>query len=217
MPRLASITTQQLTVAGVSIPLDTTPRYVSLALDSTDYNEGDTVTATLTTAYVDDDVTVGYTLTGVSANDLSAGSTTGTFTIASNSASATFTLDTDGLTEGVDTFVITLAATDSEDTATGSLTDSATVQDTSNDPTRTPWLDDNDDIITVAQIISPVAMQVNAVFAINPSVPINVEGRTSGTTTTIINITANTGSIIEVDDNGNSTNFIVGEELNITV
>ena len=195
--------------------MDDAVEYVSLLLDSTSYNEGDTITATVNTRNVDNGTTVDYTVTGVSASDLSTGSLNGTITINSNTGTVAFDLAQDGLTEGVDTFTITLVSVDSNGTATGSLNDSATVQDTSNDPTRTPWLDDNDDIITVAQIISPIAMQVNAVFAVNPTVPINIEGRTSGTTTTITNISANTGSILEVDDDGNSTNFIVGEELNI--
>lgn len=77
------------------------------------------------------------------------------------------------------------------------------------------WLDDNGDPVTVRQIISPIAMQLNGAFAVNPNLPIDIEGRISGATTTIINISANTGSILEVDDNGNSTNFIPGEGLNI--
>lgn len=77
------------------------------------------------------------------------------------------------------------------------------------------WLDDNSNPVTVRSIISPIAMQLNASFAVNPTVPIEIEGRTSGAATTITNISANTGSILEVDDNGNSNTFIVGEALNI--
>lgn len=77
------------------------------------------------------------------------------------------------------------------------------------------WLDDNGDPVTVANIISPVAMQVNGAFAVNPTVPFDIEGATSGATTTITNIAANTGSLLELDDNGNSTSFQVGEQLNI--
>jgi hypothetical protein len=143
------------------------------------------------------------------------GTLTGTITINSNQGTAQFTLSNDGLTEGTDNFTLTLAATDSAGNATDSINGTAAVLDTSNDPTRTPWLDDNDDIVTVSQIISPIAMQLNAVFATNPTVPLTIEGRTSGATTTITNISANTGTILEIDDNGNSTNFIVNEELNL--
>ena len=77
------------------------------------------------------------------------------------------------------------------------------------------WTDDNGDPVTVASIISPIAMQVNGVFAQNPTVPFDIEGVTSGATTTVTNIAANTGTILELDDNGNSTAFQVGEQLNI--
>ena len=83
--------------------------------------------------------------------------------------------------------------------------------------TASVWIDDNSDPVTVRQIISPIAMQLNGVFAVNPSLPITIEGVTSGASTTITNISANTGSILEVDDNGNSTSFIVGESLIIFV
>jgi hypothetical protein len=110
---------------------------------------------------------------------------------------------------------VTLAATDSAGTSTGALTDSASIIDTSNDPNNTIWLDDNDNPVTIRQIISAVSLQVNGVFAVNPTVPLTVEGRTSGATTTFTNISANTGSVLEVDDSGNSTSFIVGEQLNL--
>jgi hypothetical protein len=37
----------------------------------------------------------------------------------------------------------------------------------------------------------------------------------SGATTTITNVSANTGTVLEIDDNGNSTSFTVGEQLNL--
>jgi hypothetical protein len=77
------------------------------------------------------------------------------------------------------------------------------------------WLDDNDDPVTVRQIISPIAMQVNGAFAVDPVTPFTIEGADSGATTTITNISLNTGAILEIDDNGNSTSFTVGEQLNI--
>jgi hypothetical protein len=60
-------------------------------------------------------------------------------------------------------------------------------------------------------------MQINGVFAANPSVPRTVEGRTSGTRTTITSVTARTGTYIEVDDTGNSTSFVLGEQLNLVL
>ena len=82
-------------------------------------------------------------------------------------------------------------------------------------PQTGTWLDDNGDPVTVASIVSPIAMQVNGVFAVSPTVPFTIQGADSGATTTITNIAANTGTLLELDDDGNSTSFTVGEQLNI--
>lgn len=214
MPRLASLINNQLTgkVTYSSVPAPA--QYLGLELNASSYNEGATITATVSTANVSNGTTVGYTVTGVSANDLSSGSLTGTITISSNTGSVQFVLNNDGLTEGTDTFVITLASTDSAGVGTGSLFDNAAINDTSNDPTTTLWLGTNDQPTTVRQIIGGFSMQINGVFAPSPTVPITIEGRSSGARTTIVAVTANTGTFIEVDDTGNSTNFTVGEQLN---
>jgi hypothetical protein len=211
MPRIASITSQ--TLAGIATPLEAA--YNSLAFTRRSYNEGNTMIATLRTRNIPNGTTVNYTVTGMTIGDLSAGSLTGTLIISGNSAFATWTLSNDTLTEGTDTFTLTLAGIDSIGTVTGSLSDSVSVIDTSNTQGITPWLDNNDSIITVRSIISPIAMQINGVFATNPLVPIIIQGRTSGAQTTITNIAANTGSILEIDDDGNSTSFVVDEELNL--
>jgi hypothetical protein len=169
----------------------------------------------VSTSGVADGVTVGYTITGVSSGDLSSGLLTGTITINSNTGTVTFGIANDGLTEGQDIFTITLAATDSAGTSTLGASASAIVNDTSNDPTTSLWLDDNDAATTVRTIIGATSMQINGVFASNPSVPRTIEGRTSGTRTTITAVTARTGTYIEVDDTGNSTSFVIGESLNL--
>jgi hypothetical protein len=87
--------------------------------------------------------------------------------------------------------------------------------DTPAPPATGNWTDDNGDPVTVASIISPVSMQVNGAFAVDPTVPFTIQGVTSGATTTITNIAANTGTLLELDDNGNSTSFTVGEQLDI--
>jgi hypothetical protein len=58
-------------------------------------------------------------------------------------------------------------------------------------------------------------MQINGVFAANPSVPRTIQGRTSGAETTITAITARTDTFIEVNDTGNSASFVVDEQLNL--
>jgi hypothetical protein len=215
MPRLTSLTSKQLTGVGITYsspaPL---AQYFGIELNASTYNEGATVTATVTTAGIADGTTVGYAVTGVSTNDISAGSLTGNITINSNTGTVSWTLSNDGLTEGTDTFTVTLAAQDSTANATGSLSDSATVVDTSNNPNTTLWLDNNDAATTVRSVIGGFSMQINGVFSSNPPVPIAIQGRTSGTRTTITAISARTSTYIEVDDTGNSTNFAINEQLN---
>ena len=215
MPRLASITSRSLTAIATQ-PQELLPVY-SISLDQSSYNEGDTVTATITALRVEDGVTVNYTVTGLSTGDITAGSLSGTATIASETATVTWTLAEDGLTEGADTFTFSLAAQDSAGNDTDFAAASATVNDTSFDPNATPWLDDTDTIVTVRSIIGSTSMTFNGAFATNPGVPIDIEGRITGTTTTITAITANTGTFFEVNDTGNSTQFQIGEEINLVL
>ena len=79
------------------------------ALSSSDpsVDEGDTFTITLTTTNVANDTQVGYTITGVSTADIGA-SLTGNFTVSNNTATATFTVTSDELTEGAETFTLSL-------------------------------------------------------------------------------------------------------------
>jgi hypothetical protein len=88
-------------------------------------------------------------------------------------------------------------------------------EDTPAPPQEGNWTDDNGDPVTVRSIISPVAMQINGVFAQNPTTPFTIQGATSGATTTITNISANTGTILEIEDSGNSTSFQINEQLDI--
>jgi subtilisin family serine protease/plastocyanin len=113
------------------------PSYDSLTSSASSINEGDTVTFTVSTSNVINGTTIGYTVSGISASDLSSGSLTGDITINSNTGSVSFTLDNDVTTEGNETLTLTLAATDSASTATGSLNRSVTIIDTSQAPTPT--------------------------------------------------------------------------------
>jgi hypothetical protein len=76
------------------------------------------------------------------------------------------------------------------------------------------WLDDNGTNVAVSSIVSGIAIQVNAVLASNPATPFNIQGRLSGATTTVSAVSANTGTVLELDVN-NSFGFQVGEGLNI--
>jgi len=215
MPRLASLTSKQLTGVGITYSeIEAVAVYFGVELNASSYNEGDNLTATVSTANVPNGTTVGYTVTGVSTGDLGVGSLTGTITINSNAGTVSWTLANDGLTEGTDTFTITLASTDSAGNSTLSVSDSASIIDTSNNPGTTLWLDNNDAATTVRSVIGGFSMQINGVFSSNPPVPIAIQGRTSGTRTTITAISARTSTYIEVDDTGNSTNFAINEQLN---
>ena len=117
-------------ILNFSAPENTTPTYTSLTSNSP-ANEGVTVTFTVTTQNVVDGTTVGYTITGISAGDLSSGSLTGNITITSNIGTVSVTLSNDTTTEGSETMTMTLDATDSAGTNTGSLTSPTVIIDTS--------------------------------------------------------------------------------------
>jgi hypothetical protein len=75
------------------------------------------------------------------------------------------------------------------------------------------FLDDNDNIVTVESIISAVALQLSGSFATSPNAPFKIKGLTSGAIATVNAVSANTGSIIEVDISGTGNSFFIGEEL----
>ena len=100
-----------------------------------DENDNNVLTITLDTQRVFDNVTVPYTVTGISAADLISGSLQGNFTIVNNTGSISFTFDPDQITEGGETFSLTLNTPDSDGFATGEPNISVTVTDSSQDPT----------------------------------------------------------------------------------
>jgi hypothetical protein len=83
-----------------------TPVY-SLAPNISFVNEGGTVTFTLTTANVDSGEVIPYSVSGITAADLTAGSLTGNF-IVGTTETATFTVRSDSLTEGTESINISL-------------------------------------------------------------------------------------------------------------
>lgn len=70
--------------------------------------EGGTITVQIQTTNVPNGTTYGYTVTGISAADLSAGSLTGNLVINQNVGTAYFTIANDNLTEGTETFTFTI-------------------------------------------------------------------------------------------------------------
>jgi hypothetical protein len=71
-------------------------------------NEGSSVTFTLSTTNVANGTVLPYTISGISANDVTTGSLTGSFTVNSGLATTTITMSADQLTEGAETATLTL-------------------------------------------------------------------------------------------------------------
>lgn len=76
------------------------------------------------------------------------------------------------------------------------------------------WLDDSVNPVTVSSIVSSVAIQVTASIASPPPTPFAIIGQSSGASTNVTSISANTGTILELNVN-NSNGFIQGEALDI--
>jgi len=83
------------------------PTY-ALSRSSASVNEGSTFTITLTTTNVANGTLVPFTITGVESADIDDASLTGNFTVVSGTASIVFTATEDFLTEGTQTFTLTL-------------------------------------------------------------------------------------------------------------
>jgi hypothetical protein len=230
MPRLASITSQALT--GIARITETTAQAAySIVLSATDNvnSTGNTLyngeTATFTITAVDDTITdpgsfvtpTLYWSIGATTSEFT--SVSGSINLASNShdgdttMTSTYSLDivtaSSIVSEGSQTLVLREGAVDGPVAATYTVSIENFVPPPGN------WTDDNGDPVTVASIVSPIAMQVNGVFAVNPGVPFTIQGAITGAETTIINIAANTGTLLEIDDSGNSNAFQIGEQLDI--
>ena len=96
------------TVLGeVSPSVPPTPTY-AIGRSLSAVNEGSSVTFTLSTTNVANGTVLPYTISGISANDVTTGSLTGSFTVSNNLATATITMSADQLTEGAETATLTL-------------------------------------------------------------------------------------------------------------
>jgi hypothetical protein len=85
-------------------------RTYALSTSATTVTEGDVFVITLTTTNVFNGTTVPYTITGVSSSDINNASLSGNFTINSNSATQSFTTTADLISEGTETFTLTLGS-----------------------------------------------------------------------------------------------------------
>lgn len=93
---------QGRTILGTATPTYTVGRSLSAV------NEGSSVTFTLSTTNVANGTVLPYTISGISSNDVTTGSLTGSFTINSGLATTTITMSADQLTEGAETATLTL-------------------------------------------------------------------------------------------------------------
>jgi hypothetical protein len=109
-------------ISSSTLPSDNTPMY-ALYRSPSITDEGTTVTYTLATTNVAEGTLVSYTVTGISQADLSSGSLTGDFTVgADGTATVSFTIANDELTEGVETMLL----------SSGGQSLDVTINDTSN-------------------------------------------------------------------------------------
>jgi Concanavalin A-like lectin/glucanases superfamily len=111
---------------SISITINDTSVNATFNLTSsvTSSNEGSTFTVTLSGTGMPNGYVVPYIITGVSSEDINNASLTGNFTVNNNSGSVNFTVTADYITEGTETFVLSLV--DSPTT-----TVSVTINDTS--------------------------------------------------------------------------------------
>ena len=99
--------------ASVSVTINDTsltPTY-SLSRSAATVTEGGSFTITLNTTNLANGVTVPYTITGVSSSDINGASLTGNFTVSGNTASLVVDTTWDYVTEGAETFTLTINPT----------------------------------------------------------------------------------------------------------
>ena len=95
-------------LSGFNVPIDnTTPTY-TLSGPAGSINESTNFTITLTTTNVANGTSVPYTITGVTSADISNASLTGNLVMQNNSASLSYTMAQDSLTEGQENLTFAL-------------------------------------------------------------------------------------------------------------
>jgi len=109
---------------GVRPPTVSGPTY-SLIATAASVNEGGTVTFILTTTGVADGTSVPFTITGINGTDISGSPLTGSFTVSSGTAAASYNVANDATTEGSETITLTL------DSIVPATSTSVTINDTS--------------------------------------------------------------------------------------
>jgi hypothetical protein len=152
---------------AASISVFPAPTY-SLSRSAASVNEGSSITFTLTTAGVANGTSVPYTISGISAGDLSSGSLTGNFVVNNGSATITLTAASDALTDGAETISITA----------GGQTSSVTLNDTSTTPSPTYTLSRSAASINEGSSVTFTLTTTNVANGTN--IPYSVTGISAG-------------------------------------
>lgn len=165
------VTPGGILVAGGTTP-PTSPTY-ALSRSSATVDEGGTVTITLTTTNVANGTAVPYTITGagITAGDLGLGSLTASFTVNANTASLVLNIAADAVTEGPETFTLTL------DSITPTTSVSVTINDTSVPTVPTYNLSSSSSTVTEGSFFTITLTTANV--ANGTSVPYTITGVSS--------------------------------------
>ena len=175
------------------------PPTYTLTRSAASIDEGSSVTFTLTTTGVANGTNVPYSISGISAGDLSSGSLTGNFVISNGSASITLTAANDALTEGSETITITA---EGQSTTTTINDTSTTVVAPTYSLSRSAVSVDEGSAITFTLTTTNVANGTNVAYTITG---ISVEDLSTGTLTGNFVVNNNTASITLIAYNDSLT------------
>ena len=169
-PTTTTSTTTTTTTAAPAV-------YSSLTATPSPADEGQNIIINLSGTNIPNGRTVGWTIAGVDANDIS-GSLTGTFTMNSNQAEYIITVTEDLITEGTETLTLTCAANDNAGTTCG-LSVAININDTSLTPVTTTTTTTTTSTTTTTTTAAPIPT-----FALSNNGPKNEGGNLVWTLTT---------------------------------
>lgn len=158
--------------SGETPPPTPVPTY-TLSTSAAAVDEGDTVTITLNTTNVANGTAVPYTITGtgITAGDLGLVSLTASFTVNANTASLVLNITADAVTEGPETFTLTL------DSITPTTSVSVTINDTSVPAVPTYTLNSSTASVTEGSVFTITLTTTNV--ANGTAVPYTITGVSS--------------------------------------
>jgi hypothetical protein len=166
-------------------------------------NEGVSVTVTLDTTNLADGAVLTYTMygDGITANDISLGSLTGSFTIQNNTASVTFTVVADGLLEGAELLTLSL---DHQGYGV-----SVNILDTSRIPANATF-SLTSSVLTVDEGYSITIYLATTLVANTTTIPYTITG--SGITASDLGLTSLTGEFTVINNAASVTFNVAADE-----